>query len=84
MDCSIELKRSPGIIRIATREEYERDLTSFRDEETRVFTLLYPNPTAVAQAIQHVYGDRVQLNSADNDFTDFLELTQRFNRFDLG
>ena len=72
-----------GIIRIATREEYERDLTSFRDEETRVFTLLYPNPTAVAQAIQHVYGDRVQLNSADNDFTDFIELTQRFNRFDL-
>ena len=72
-----------GIIRIATRDEYERDLTSFRDEETQVFTLLYPNPTAVAQAISHVYGDRVQLNSADNDFTDFIELTQRFNRFDL-
>ena len=72
-----------GIIRIATREEYERDLSSFRDQETRVFTLLYPNPTAVAQAIQHVYGNRVQLNSADNDFTDFIELTQRFNRFDL-
>ena len=77
------IEEQSGIIRIATREEYERDLTSFRDEETRVFTLLYPNPTAVAQAIQHVYGDRVQLNSADNDFTDFIELTQRFNRFDL-
>ena len=72
-----------GIVRIATRDEYERDLASFRDEETQVFTLLYPNPTGVAQAIQHVYGDRVQLNSADNDFADFIELSQRFNRFDL-
>ncbi|MEM9645592.1 MAG: secretin N-terminal domain-containing protein, partial [Planctomycetota bacterium] len=77
------VEEQSGIIRIATREEYERDLSSFREEETRVFTLLYPNPTAVAQAIQHVYGDRVELNSADNDFTDFIELTQRFNRFDL-
>lgn len=77
------IEESSGIIRIATRDEYERDLSSFRDQSTRVFTLLYPNPTAVAQAIQHVYGDRVQLNSADNDFTDFIELTQRFNRFDL-
>ncbi|MEO1530139.1 MAG: hypothetical protein AAFX06_32470 [Planctomycetota bacterium] len=77
------VEESSGIIRIATRDEYERDLSSFRDQSTRVFTLLYPNPTAVAQGIQHVYGDRVQLNSADNDFTDFIELTQRFNRFDL-
>lgn len=77
------VEEQSGIIRIATREEYERDLTSFRDEETRVFTLLYPNPSAVAQAIQHVYGDRVQLNSADNDFSDFIELSQRFSRFDL-
>ena len=51
-----------GIIRISTTEEYERDLASFRDEQTRVFTLLYPNPLAVAQAIQHVFGDRVELN----------------------
>ena len=77
------VEEQSGIIRIATREEYERDLQSFRDQETRVFTLLYPNPNAVAQAIEHVYGNRVQLNSADNDFTDFIELTQRFNRFDL-
>ena len=71
------VEEQSGIIRIATREEYERDLQSFRDQETRVFTLLYPNPNAVAQAIEHVYGNRVQLNSADNDFTDFIELTQR-------
>lgn len=72
-----------GIIRIATRDEYVSDLTNFREEETRVFTLLYPNPTAVAQAIQHMYGNRVQLNQADNDFQDLIELTQRFNKFDI-
>ena len=64
---------------IASADEYERDLASFREEETQVFTLLYPNPVAVSQ----VFGDRVQLNSADADFTDLIDLSQRFNRFDL-
>ncbi|MEM6365472.1 MAG: hypothetical protein AAF745_13680, partial [Planctomycetota bacterium] len=77
------IEEQSGIIRIATREEYASDLTDFREEETRVFTLLYPNPSAVAQAISHMYGDRVQLNQADNDFADLIELTQRFNRFDI-
>lgn len=72
-----------GIVRIATKEEYVSDLSSFREEETRVFTLLYPNPDAVARAIGQVYGDRVQLASADDGFSDLIELTQRFNRFDL-
>lgn len=43
-----------GIVRIATADEYEKDLTSFREEQTRVFTLLYPNPIAVAQVISQV------------------------------
>ncbi len=72
-----------GIVRIATSEEYEKDLTSFREEETRVFTLLYPNPSAVAQVIGQVFGDRVQLNIADADTDDLIDLTQRFSRFDL-
>ncbi|MEL6105970.1 MAG: hypothetical protein AAFU85_08035 [Planctomycetota bacterium] len=72
-----------GVVRVATREEYVSDLTNFREEETRVFTLLYPNPSAVAQAIQHMYGDRVELNQADNGFRDLFELTQRFNKFDI-
>ena len=72
-----------GIVRVATSDEYERDLASFREEETQVFTLLYPNPVAVAQVISQVFGDRVQLNSADADFTDLIDLSQRFNRFDL-
>jgi len=72
-----------GIVRIATLKEYEKDLSSFREEQTRVFTLLYPNPTAVAQVIQQVFGDRVQLSRADADVEDLLDLSRRFSRFDL-
>lgn len=71
------------IVRIATAAEYEKDLASFRDEKTRVFTLLYPNPVAVAQVISQVFGDRVELNMADADRHDLDDLSQRFNRFDL-
>src|SRR6056297_692970 len=72
-----------GIVRISTRDEYERDLSSFREEQTQVFTLLYPNPMAVAQVIQNVFGDRVQYTPSDSDFNDLIDLSQRFNRFDL-
>ncbi len=41
-----------GIVQIYTVEEYEKDLGSFREERTEVFTLLYPNPLEVAYAIQ--------------------------------
>lgn len=71
------------IVRIATTEEYEKDLASFREEETRVFTLLYPNPLAVAQVIQQVFGNRVQFNAANSDFSDLVDLSQRFSRFDI-
>ncbi len=72
-----------GIIRIATSKEYERDLSTFREEETKVFTLLYPNPVAVAQVIQQILGNRVQYNAANSDMTDLADLSQRFSRFDL-
>ncbi|MGN6133230.1 MAG: type II secretion system protein GspD [Aureliella sp.] len=72
-----------GIIRIATLSEYEKDLASFREEQTRVFTLLYPNPSAVAQVIQQVFGNRVQMHRADADVEDLIDLSRRFNRFDL-
>lgn len=72
-----------GIVRIATAEEYERDLVSFREERTRVFTLLYPNPVAVAQVIAQVFGDRVEWNTADADADSLEDLSHRFSRFDL-
>ena len=77
------IEPNSGIVRIATLKEYEKDLASFREEQTRVFTLLYPNPTAVAQVIQQVFGDRVQLSRADADVEDLIDLSRRFSRFDL-
>lgn len=77
------IESNSGIVRIATLQEYEKDLSSFREEQTRVFTLLYPNPSAVAQVIKQVFGDRVQLNRADAEVEDLVDLSQRFSRFDL-
>jgi general secretion pathway protein D len=77
------IETNSGIVRIATLQEYEKDLSSFREEQTRVFTLLYPNPSAVAQVIKQVFGDRVQLNRADAEVEDLVDLSQRFSRFDL-
>ena len=72
-----------GIVRISTAAEYEKDLTSFREEQTKVFTLLYPNPVGVAQVIAQVFGNRVELSTADTDVDELVDLSQRFNRFDL-
>lgn len=77
------IEENSGIVRIATLKEYEKDLSSFREEQTRVFTLLYPNPSAVAQVIQQVFGNRVQMNRADADVEDLVDLSRRFSRFDL-
>jgi general secretion pathway protein D len=73
-----------GIINISTTKEYQRNLDTFREERVQVFTLLYPNPFDVAQAIRDLYGDRVQLNlGGDTDPEVMDDLQNRFNRFDL-
>lgn len=72
-----------GIIRIYTTKEYQRDLTSFREEQTEVFTLLYPNPVDVATAIRSIYGDRVILNLEPQWQEIYRDLEERFDRFDL-
>ncbi len=73
-----------GVVHVSTVEEYDRDLATFRDERTEVFTLLYPNPVDVARTIQNVFGDRVYL-TLDDDRRDhqFEDLQQRFERFDV-
>ncbi len=72
-----------GIIRIFTTKENQRDLASFRKDNTEVFTMLYPNATNVATAIRDLYGNRVQLSYGTNDDRVIRDLQQRFNRFDL-
>ncbi len=73
-----------GVLRIMTMSEFERDLVSFREEQSDVFTLLYPNVLEVAAVIQNLYGDRVLLSMGRDDITDeSRDLAQRFQRFDL-
>jgi general secretion pathway protein D len=78
-------RRDPdtGIVRIFTTRENQRDLTAFREQQTEVFTLLYPNAVNVAGAIRDLFGARVLLSYGVDDRLTFNELQQRFTRFDL-
>jgi len=75
---------SSGILRVMTMQEFERDLVSAHDEQTEVFTLLYPNVYEVATVIQDLYGDRVSLSlGRDDNNEESRDLMSRFQRFDL-
>ena len=82
-DLYYKVDETSGIIRIYTTEEYDRNLASFREEQTEVFTLLYPNPVDVAVAIRDLFGERVQLNFGIGDEDSIMDLAFRLNRFDL-
>jgi general secretion pathway protein D len=45
--------------RIMTTEEYQRDVVVYREDTTRIFNLLHPNPTEVATVIRDIYNQRV-------------------------
>lgn len=73
-----------GVLRMMTAKEYQRDLTTFRDEKTTVYTLLYPNAMDVGLAIRSLFGDRVRLAmDRETMYDDMIEMQQRFQRFDL-
>lgn len=72
-----------GIIRVYTVGEFRRDLASFREEHTEVFTLLYPNAFDIANAIADLFGDRVDVSLGEYDDQLTMELQQRMTRFDL-
>ncbi len=72
-----------GIIRVYTVGEFRKDLASFRDERTEIFTLLYPNALDIANAIADLFGDRVEVSTGDNDMESMMELQQRMMRFDV-
>lgn len=78
-------KKDPesGIIRIHTVEEYRRDLLSFREDKTRVFTLFFPNAVDVASAIRDLFGDRVRLSLGMDEREMTEDLYERFDRFDI-
>lgn len=58
--------------RIMTTEEYQQDMVVFRDDETKIFNLLHPNPYVVATAIRDLYGNRVILALGVDDPTSGL------------
>ncbi len=80
-------KRDPntGITRIMTVEEFEKELIGYREEQTEVFTLKYPNVQEIATAIADLFGDRVQLSMGADDADDDArrDLENRFDRFQV-
>lgn len=50
---------STRAFRLMTTDEYGRDLVVYREHMTRVFTLIHPNASSAAAAIQNLYGPRV-------------------------
>ena len=74
-----------GIMRIMTVAEFEKDLAGFREEQTEVFTLKYPNVPEIATAIADLFGDRVQLSLGAEQLDDDMrrDLEGRFDRFDV-
>lgn len=74
-----------GIMRIMTVGEFEKDLVGFREEQTEVFTLKFPNVPEVATAIADLFGDRVQLSLSAEDLDEDArrDLEGRFDRFEV-
>lgn len=73
-----------GITRIMDVKEFEKDLVGFREEQTEVFTLLYPNAIDVAITLADVFGDRVELSLGNEDMNeDARDLQSRFTRFNV-
>lgn len=73
-----------GITRVMTIKEFERELVSFREDKTEVFTMMYPNAVEIAVAIRDLFGDRVELSMGVEDYEDpSRDLEDRFDRFDI-
>lgn len=83
--CGLWYRREPGgnVIRITTMREYAENLSTFREETTETFTLLYPNVVEVAAAIYGLYPDRTLLSLGEEEFDedDEYDLSRRFRRF---
>lgn len=61
--------KSNGSYRVMTTEEYQNDLVIYRDDITKVFNILHPNPIIIATAVRDLYGNRVRLSFGAEDNT---------------
>ena len=67
--------KASGTYRIMSTDEYARDLIVYREDVTKVFKLLHPNPMLIATTIQDLYGRRVVLSYGMFDDTE-MQLLQ--------
>lgn len=78
-------RREPetDVLRVTTMAEYAANLSSFREEKTESFTLLYPNVIEVASVIYGLYPERTMLSLGEEEFDEDVEndLSRRFRRF---
>ena len=61
--------KESGAYRIMTTKEFQQDLIVYREDTTRVFSLLNPNPIIVAGAIRDLYPTRVVLSFGLQDMS---------------
>lgn len=61
--------KNSNSFRIMTTGEYQGDLIIYRDDVTKVFDILHPNPVIIANAIRDLYGNRVILSLGVEDDT---------------
>jgi type II secretory pathway component GspD/PulD (secretin) len=61
--------KESGAYRIMTTKEYQQDLVVYREDTTRVFSMLNPNPMIVAGAIRDLYPNRVILSFGMQDMS---------------
>jgi len=72
------------IIRIYTVQEYRLEKVEFKKELTEIFTLKNAkNSLDLADTIQSLYGERVQLSFGENQDELSTEIEERFSRFEL-
>ncbi len=78
-------RREPetDVLRVTTMAEYAENLSSFREEKTESFTLLYPNVIEVASVIYGLYPERTMLSLGEEELDEDVEndLSRRFRRF---
>ncbi len=73
--------KDTNVVLIMTTEEYQKDIVVFKKDLTKVYTLKQENVKIAAQAIEALYGDRVELSEpTGNDSESFTSTSSSTRR----
>ncbi len=73
--------KETNVVLIMTTEEYQKDIVVFKKDITKVYTLKQENVKIAAQAIEALYGDRVELSEpSGNDAESFTSTSSSTRR----